>query len=101
MGDLPAASNPIWNFFVKIPPGTEARCLKCKAVLKTPTSTTTTLATHLRRHPDFHKDYQEKRDARERSSKLKGASKASGQQPSIAGSFKPKMKASAPKMTNR
>ncbi|KAH7945703.1 hypothetical protein HPB49_014329 [Dermacentor silvarum] len=77
----------------KIPPGTEARCLKCKAVLKTPTSTTTTLATHLRRHPDLHKDYQEKRDARERPSKLKGASKASGQQPSITDSFKPKMKA--------
>ncbi|KAH7980723.1 hypothetical protein HPB49_018546 [Dermacentor silvarum] len=76
MGDLHAASNPIWNFFVKIPPGTKARCLKCKAVLKTPTSTTT-LATHLRRHPDLHKDYQEKRNARERPSKLKGASKAS------------------------
>lgn len=30
MGDLHAASNPIWNFFVKIPLGTEARCLKCK-----------------------------------------------------------------------
>ncbi|KAH7940806.1 hypothetical protein HPB49_006044 [Dermacentor silvarum] len=55
------------------------------------------IATHLRRHPDLHKDYQEKRNACERPSKLKGASKASGQQPSIADSFKPKMKASAPK----
>ncbi|KAH7936945.1 hypothetical protein HPB49_006505 [Dermacentor silvarum] len=68
-----------------------------QGVLKTLTSTTTTLATHLRSHPDLHKDYQEKRDARERPSKLKGASKASGQQPSIADSFKPKMRASAPK----
>ncbi|XP_049527618.1 zinc finger BED domain-containing protein 6-like [Dermacentor silvarum] len=33
------------------------------------------IATHLRRHPDLHKDYQEKRNACERPSKLKGASK--------------------------
>ncbi|KAH7941310.1 hypothetical protein HPB49_012075 [Dermacentor silvarum] len=62
-----------------------------------PDKYTTTVAMHLRRHPDLHKDYQEKRDARERPSKLKGVSKASGQQPSIADSFKPKMKAPAPK----
>ncbi|KAH7979339.1 hypothetical protein HPB49_009082 [Dermacentor silvarum] len=80
-----------------IPPESEARCPKCKAVLKTLTSTTATLAMHLRRHPDLHKDYQDKRDAHERPSKLKGASKTSGQQPSIADSFKPKMEASAPK----
>lgn len=92
-----AYRNPIWNYFLKVPPGNEARCLKCKAVLKTPTGTTTTLATHLKRHPDSYKTFECERQARGSAVKHKNGSKPNHQQPSVADSFKPKLKPTAPK----
>lgn len=87
--------NPIWNYFIKTSPRTEARCHKCKAILKTPTGTTTTLAMHLMRHPDSHKPYLDKHHARGCATNLKQAIGNPRAHPSAADSFKPKMKASA------
>lgn len=87
--------NPIWNYFLKIPPGTSARCIKCKAILKTPTGTTTTLVSHLKRHPDAYQAYMEERQARKNTAKLKSVSTPS--QPSVADSFKQKMKPTGPR----
>ncbi|KAH6947105.1 hypothetical protein HPB50_017087 [Hyalomma asiaticum] len=54
-----ACTNPIWNFFLKVPDGSEAQCKTCGVVLKTPTGTTTTLVSHLKRHPGKYKEYSE------------------------------------------
>ncbi|KAH8030513.1 hypothetical protein HPB51_007533 [Rhipicephalus microplus] len=54
-----AYTNPIWDFFLKVPAGGEAQCETCGVVLKTPTGTTTTLVTHLKRHPGKYKEYSE------------------------------------------
>lgn len=54
-----AFPNPMWNFFLKVPAGGEAQCNTCGLVLKTPTGTTTTLVTHLKRHPGMHREYTE------------------------------------------
>ncbi|KAH8026488.1 hypothetical protein HPB51_020980 [Rhipicephalus microplus] len=51
--------NPIWDFFLKVPAGGEAQCETCGVVLKTPTGTTRTLVTHLKRHPGKYKEYSE------------------------------------------
>ncbi|KAG0412535.1 hypothetical protein HPB47_010333 [Ixodes persulcatus] len=87
--------NPIWNYFLKIRPGTSARCIKCEAILKTPTGTTTTLVSHLKRHPDAYQAYMEERQARTNTAKLKSVSTPS--QPSVADSFKQKMKPTGPR----
>ncbi|KAH8019298.1 hypothetical protein HPB51_018810 [Rhipicephalus microplus] len=42
-----------------MPAGGEAQCETCGVVLKTPTGTTTTLVTHLKRHPGKYKEYSE------------------------------------------
>ncbi|KAH7934867.1 hypothetical protein HPB52_001682 [Rhipicephalus sanguineus] len=89
-------ANPIWKFFVKIPPGHEAQCLKCHAILKTPTSTTTTLAMHLKRHPDDLGECEKERCARQRA-KCAAVAKPNLQQPSVADRFKPKVKSTTPK----
>ncbi|KAG0423820.1 hypothetical protein HPB47_000430 [Ixodes persulcatus] len=54
-----------------------------------------TLATHLMRHPDSHKVYLDKHHARGCATNLKQAIGNPSAHPSIADSFKPKMKASA------
>ncbi|KAH8036710.1 hypothetical protein HPB51_004094 [Rhipicephalus microplus] len=54
-----AYTNPIWDFFLKVPAGGEAQCETCGVVLKTPTGTTTTLVTHLKRHPGKYTEYSE------------------------------------------
>ncbi|KAG0409952.1 hypothetical protein HPB47_012958 [Ixodes persulcatus] len=75
--------------------GEHARCIKCKAILKTPTGTTTTLVCHLKRHPDAYQAYMEERQARTNTAKLKSVSMPS--QPSVADSFKQKMKPTGPR----
>ncbi|KAH6927423.1 hypothetical protein HPB50_003458 [Hyalomma asiaticum] len=94
MANASTGANPIWNFFVKVPPGQEAQCLKCHSILKTPTGTTTTLATHLKRHPDVFVTYEKERCARK---SVKSTAKPDVQQPSVADRFKPKLKHTAPK----
>lgn len=96
MANAPTGANPIWNFFVKVPPGQEAQCLKCNALLKTPTGTTTTLATHLKRHPDVFVAFEKERCAR-KSAKSTAMAKPNVQQPSVADCFKPKLKHTAAK----
>ncbi|KAH6938415.1 hypothetical protein HPB50_009145 [Hyalomma asiaticum] len=93
MANASTGANPIWNFFVKVPPGQEAQCLKCHSILKTPTGTTT-LATHLKRHPDVFVTYEKERCARK---SVKSTAKPDVQQPSVADRFKPKLKHTAPK----
>ncbi|KAH9381793.1 hypothetical protein HPB48_009799 [Haemaphysalis longicornis] len=81
-----------------MPPGNEARCLKCKAVLRTPTGTTTTLASHLKRHPDIYQSYQDELQVAKRSAQVKDVNKVRPcVQPLVAESFRPRMHASAPK----
>ncbi|KAG0426906.1 hypothetical protein HPB47_025999 [Ixodes persulcatus] len=75
--------NPIWNYFLKIPPGTSARCIKCKAILKTPTGTTT-LVSHLKRHPDAYQAYMEERQARKNTAKLQSPTASSNMTKMIA-----------------
>ncbi|KAH6928128.1 hypothetical protein HPB50_012119 [Hyalomma asiaticum] len=94
MANASTGANPIWNFFVKVPPGQEAQRLKCHSILKTPTGTTTTLATHLKRHPDVFVTYEKERCARK---SVKSTAKPDVQQPSVADRFKPKLKHTAPK----
>ncbi|KAH6942679.1 hypothetical protein HPB50_009230 [Hyalomma asiaticum] len=94
MANASTGANPIWNFFVKVPPGQEAQCLKCHSILKTPTGTTTTLATHLKRHPDVFVTYEKERCARK---SVKSTAKPDVQQPSVADRFKRKLKHTAPK----
>ncbi|KAH7934740.1 hypothetical protein HPB52_000030 [Rhipicephalus sanguineus] len=52
-----ACTNQIWYFFLKVPAGGEAQCETCGVVLKTPSGTTTTLVSHLKRHPGKYKEY--------------------------------------------
>ncbi|KAL3184896.1 hypothetical protein MRX96_030789 [Rhipicephalus microplus] len=94
MANASTGANPIWNFFVKVPPGQEAQCLKCHSILKTSKGTTTTLATHLKRHPDVFVTYEKERCARK---SVKSTAKPDVQQPSVADQFKPKLKHTAPK----
>ncbi|KAH7960197.1 hypothetical protein HPB49_003516 [Dermacentor silvarum] len=94
MVNASTSANPIWNFFVKVPPGQEAQCLKCHSILKTPTRTTTTLATHLKRHPDVFVTYGKEHCAQK---SVKSTAKPDVQQPSVADRFKPKLKHTAPK----
>ncbi|KAH6946485.1 hypothetical protein HPB50_013722 [Hyalomma asiaticum] len=94
MASASTGANPIWKFFVKVSPGQEAQCLKCHSILKTPTGTTTTLATHLKRHPDVFVAYEKERCARK---SVKSTAKPDVQQPSVADRFKPKLKHTAPK----
>lgn len=61
-------------------------CLKYHAILKMPTGTTTTLATHLKRDPDGFVAYEKERSAR------KSVAKLDAQRPSVAYHFKPKLK---------
>lgn len=82
--------NPIWKYFLKIPPVTNARCMKHRAILKTLTGTTTTLAFHLKNHPDALQAYKKERLASGTTIKLKCGSMPS--QLSVADTLKPKMK---------
>ncbi|KAL1472965.1 hypothetical protein MTO96_039036 [Rhipicephalus appendiculatus] len=70
--------------------------MKCYAILKTPTGTTTTLATHLKRHPDDFGAYEKELCARQ-SSKCATVAKPTVLQPSVADRYKPKLKSTAPK----
>lgn len=96
MANASTGANPIWNFFVKVLLGQEAQFLKCHVVLKTPTGTTTTLATHLKRHPDVFVTYKKEHCAR-KSVKSTAVTKPDAQQPSVADRSKLKLKHTAPK----
>ncbi|KAH6933471.1 hypothetical protein HPB50_015419 [Hyalomma asiaticum] len=88
-----ACTNPIWNFFLKVPAGGEAQCETCRVVLKTPIGTTTMLVSHLKRYPGKYKEYSELHQLYsflKKNSEPKGLSS----QPTVTILFKPTLKPS-------
>ncbi|XP_042148139.1 zinc finger BED domain-containing protein 4-like [Ixodes scapularis] len=90
-------ANPIWSFYSKLSEKGAARCEACGSILKTPTGTTTTLVTHLKRHPGKYKAYQVQRQRNQRLTTRKDETKPNSSQSSVATVFKPKLQPTAPK----
>lgn len=92
-----AFANPIWKYYFKLPGGGTARCESCQSVLKTPTGTTTTLVTHLKRHPGTYKAYLSDRQQKVMVASKRSAAKESSSPVSVASIFKPKLQPTSPR----
>ncbi|KAH9360882.1 hypothetical protein HPB48_008158 [Haemaphysalis longicornis] len=93
----PTFANPIWKYYSKLPSGGTARCESCQSVLKTPTGTTTTLVSHLKRHPCKYNAYLSDRQRKVMVASKRSAGKESSSPVSVASIFKPKLQPTSPR----
>lgn len=92
MASTARTGNLLFKHSMRIPPGNEARCLRCKAVL------TYEQQKARRRHPDVYQSYRNKCQAAKTSAQVTDASKVTPSvQPSVAKSIRPKMTVTASK----